>query len=140
MSFPWLAPLAKNYEQFYFHSIVFSWQPSFASANGTIGIAVDTDYNDDAPSTFQSFIKNHFSEAGLVCAPMSFRYDGRTGALSHRYMVESKGSGNLQTQQGMFVVCAESIGEQSAFGIKKDTPLGYVFAEYDCEFFVPQSA
>jgi hypothetical protein len=55
-------------------------------------------------------------------------------------MTESEGSNALQTQQAMFIICAESIGEQSAFGIKKDTPLGYVFAEYDVEFFVPQMA
>lgn len=140
LKFPWLATYAKNYEQFFFHSLVFTWHPSFASANGTIAMAVDADAGDKPPKAFQSLIKNHFSEAGLVCAPFGFRYDGKTATGISRYYVESEGAGVLLVNQGFLVVAAESVGEQTSFGVKKDSPLGYVFVDYDCEFFMPQQA
>jgi len=140
LKFPWLATYAKNYEQFFFHSLVFTWHPSFASANGTIAMAIDADANDDPPKTFQALIKNHFSEAGLVCAPFGFRYDGRTATVTNRFYVESKTASKLLTTQGFLVIAAESVGTQQSFGISKDVPLGYVFVDYDCEFFMPQPA
>lgn len=138
LKFLWLSTYAKNYEQFFFHSLVFTWHPSFASANGTIAMAIDNDATDDPPKSFQSLIKNYFSEAGLVCAPFGFRYDGKIGTGGGRFFIESKGTNKLQTTQGCLVIASESVGEQSAYGIRKDTPLGYVFVDYDCEFFLPQ--
>lgn len=140
LKFPWLATYAKNYEQFFFHSLVFTWHPSFASANGTIAMAIDNDAGDDLPKSFQALIKNNFSEAGLVCAPFGFRYDGRTATISNRFFVESKAASPLLTTQGTLMIASEAVGEQTSFGVKKDSPLGYVFVDYDCEFFMPQQA
>jgi len=135
-----LASFARGYEQFFFHTIAFTWQPSFASVNGVIGIGIDTDYNDAAPTNYTLFTQNQFSIGGLISAPQSVTYDGRVGAFARRHMVESKGANPLATQQGMLIVCSQSVGEQTAYGVKTDTSLGFVYAEYDVEFYVSQPA
>lgn len=137
-NFQWLKAYAPNYEQFFFHWIRISWQPAFASANGTVGIGVDTDFSDAVPKNLVEVLKNHSSVAGLVCAPMSCEYHGYM-SLCQRHLISSGGGqSSTSINQGMILMFSEAIGEQTAYGVKAQTPLGYVYVEYDVELFVPQ--
>lgn len=135
-TYPWLNAFAQNYEQFFFHSIRLSWQPAFASANGTLGFCIDTDISDRRAQTLAEALKNQCSVAGLVCANMSCEYYGFM-AVNQRLFIKS---GETLNHQGMVEVFYEGIGEQLSFGLKNGSPLGYLYAEYDVELFVPQGS
>lgn len=138
LKFNWLSLTARQYEYFFFHRLRFTWHPAFASANGTMAMCVETDVGDKPPKSVEEVIKNLFSEAGLICSSFGFNYEGRTGAGVSKYHTESSGTTPVLINQGQLVVVTESVGEQPNFGVKKDSPLGYIFVEYDCEFFCPQ--
>lgn len=138
LKFNWLSFTAKQYEFYFFHQLRFTWHPAFASANGTMAMCVESDVGDPAYKSVEEVIKNLFSEAGLICSSFGFNYEGRTGAGIGKYYTESNGTTPVLVNQGQLVVVTESVGEQPNFGVKKDSPLGYVFVEYDCEFFCPQ--
>lgn len=135
-SFPRLDSYGSLYEMFIFHSakIIFqSNQPTTSS--GIVGIAVDYDCKDSAALTsMQELMRNISSSMSNVYANQGTLVEKRLSRLP-RYLCASDSSPDVnQESQARVLIASEGLN------VVSDDPvvLGYIFIEYDVEFFTPQ--
>jgi len=135
--FPKLSRVAQLYEQYKMRLRV-SFQPiAPTSAQAILGLFVDKDPADAAPSSMAALLNNKYSCAGAVWSPMSID-------------VDSSGRGTLYTSSTM-TVSTDSDARLSQFGnlyayldywnnSVAGTCLGYVWLDAEVEFLNPKEA
>lgn len=72
--FPWLSAMAANYEFYHFHNLEFTLVASMSTAtSGRVYLAIDYDWDDDVPATFQGMMNNQTATENNVWATTTLR-------------------------------------------------------------------
>jgi len=136
-TFPWLAPIANQYESYLIRKMSFEYETQkSANTSGTIMLGVDYDASDANPVSKQQLMSYHdsvrsavWSECKFVCDIRDLQKFGvqrylRGGVLAANLDVKTFDVGNLfVATQG----CADA------------TAIGELYVTYDLELITPQS-
>lgn len=115
-----------------FHSAVIRFQSNQpTTATGVVAIAVDYDAKDALPTNMIGMMRNVSSSMSNVYANSGALVDKRLSRLP-KYLTASPSPDLDQTIQANVLVASEGIG------VAAITTIGYLFIEYDVEFFTPQ--
>lgn len=134
--FPWLSSESMTYEMYRWKNLRFIYVPSCATTTtGVIGMAIDFDSNDSAPSneyTFSSIMDavetSPFESVVYVTNPINFNRQFPNKFV--RYSEVDEGENLLSYDLGQFLFYT--------FGQSGTNPIGRIYVEYDTEFFIPQ--
>lgn len=134
--FTWLCPIAQRYEKYMFHNIRFIYLPRCGtSVTGSYFMAPETDINQMPPqnmvqmSNYKGFVSSSFwTESSMTVA--KFDLDSTTKVRFCRAGTET---GDLRLYDAFKLNYGTS---QQADEAGKE--LGFLYVEYDVEFFIPQ--
>lgn len=134
-SFPWLAGIAKNWEQYVVHRLEYSWVPiAPTSTQGDVILSPNYDASDPPPTTETQAVNCQGTITFPCWAPNRLVLDPKAlMALGpRRYVRQSAVAGDIKT----FDVANVAICSNNETGT---SVIGKVFVEYDIEFFIPQN-
>jgi len=133
--FPWLSSIARNYENYHFKKLVFSFQTQAPTTTpGTFMIAVDYDARDTAPTNKQTMMSYQSSvrtapwqEVSHVSTPSNLSkyksYFVRTGP--------APSNTDIKTYDTGFAAIASQ-------GVPADLDIGEIYIDYVVTFYTPQ--
>lgn len=133
-SFPWLSQIAKNYDEYTIHSLVYRYANLVGTAHdGLIALAIAPDPRDAAPASMISLMQKEGAYQGAISVPASTtQVAPALMAPGMRKFVRRDAeffSDVRVTDAGNFVVASE--------GCDLTTRIGTIIAEFDIEFFSP---
>lgn len=133
-SFPWLSQIAKNYDEYTIHSLVYRYANLVGTArDGLVALAIAPDPRDAAPATMISLMQKEGAYQGAISVPASTTQVAPTlMAPGMRKFVRRDAeffSDIRVTDAGNFVVATE--------GCDIVTRVGTIIVEFDIEFFSP---
>lgn len=132
---PRLASLAPAWEEFLFHTATLIYQPSLpTTVGGAVSVWADYDALDVVATTQATAARNISYSISNAYAANSCRVLGSLSRLK-RYICTTSVDQPLQTTQAKLYVATEGIPIASA---PAGSQIGYLFLEYDLEFFTPQ--
>lgn len=134
--FPWLSGVARNWEKYKFHKLIFHYVPRCSTSTaGSVMMAFDYDSADADPVSDQTILSYDncqdsapWNSLKLVC-PSGKLAEGPLQRFVRHAVLPS----NLDIKTyDVGKVCVASSDCQGS------TPLGRVFVDYDVELFIPQ--
>lgn len=135
--FPWLARIASNYETYHIHKLDYHYESeSPTTMSGFVGIGVDYDASDPAPSSKPEFMNLKNAQRANTWQSFKFPLDvpSAHGMGKRLYVRTGPLAANLDIKTydaGSFYLC---IGGQTS-----SANAGELYAEYDIELFDPQA-
>lgn len=133
--FPWLAPMALNFERFRFNSLRFKATTacSVTSASGRIYLTVDYDWDDPIPHNKREFVNNQYTVSGPLTKDLTLSTSPR---LLHADMpwkyVKSPTRADPEPRTnycGFLLAAADAVGSSVAIDL---------WVEYDVTLSTPQ--
>lgn len=134
---PRLSAYGAIYEMYCFHSakmIFQSNQPTTAS--GVVAMAVDYDINDPSPPNIKTMMRNISSSMSNIYSDSVTLIDKRLCRLP-RYYITSDTADSVSVNQAAIYYATEGFVNSDPES-STPVPVGYLFIEYDIEFFTPQ--
>lgn len=134
--FQWLAQIAVNFELYTFHELKFVYEPFVsASTNGAISMAVDYDASDGYATSRQTLMSYDGATRGPGWETVNQVVKGQNAIYKQRFCV-ANGLNPSGTDPKLYNVGSLQIWT-TAF--PNTNPVGELYAEYDVEFFKPQT-
>jgi len=134
ISFPRLQAIGSVFEEYYFHSARFTYQPNFSTVtNGQVCLCVDYEAKDVPPASFEEQLSNASASVASVYSDQSLLMTGELSRLK-RYWYSSEDSSTTDTNQ---MIQAKVIARCQGRATLEGEFYGIVMCEYDVEFFTP---
>lgn len=134
--FQWLAQIAANFELYTFHKLSFDYEPFVsASTSGAVSMAVDYDASDGYATTRQILMSYEGATRGPGWESTRQAVKGQNAIYKQRFCV-SNGINPAGTDPKLYNVGSLQVWT-TAF--PNTNPIGELYAEYDVEFFKPQT-
>nr|URG17079.1 MAG: coat protein [Narnaviridae sp.] len=129
---PRLSAIASTFEFFKFHSASITFAPlSATTVNGRLFQCCDYDAKDNAPSSSVGMMSNVSAATSQIYGQSDYKIRSDLSRLP-KYVVREAGSPDVnQTWQGNLFFAVEGFTGTAGQSV------GYVFIEYDIEFYTP---
>jgi hypothetical protein len=135
-TFPWLAPIAIQFEQYVFHRLTLEWIPiAPTSTQGDVYIVPVYDASGSPPTTETQAANNMGAVTNSVWKGFAVHCDpaGMRAGTTRKFVRDRAVAGDLKTyDSGQIFVCTNN-------GNTASQAAGKLFVNYDVEFFVPNS-
>lgn len=134
--FPRLKALGYIFEQYIFHKIIFTYQSALGTTtNGAISFCIDYDYGDAIVSSTTEINNNVTSVMSNIYSDSSMVMLGSLSRLPKYFCQTGLTSPSIDQYQGLLRGATSGYNNSPSV----TTQVGFLFAEYDVEFFTPCS-